>query len=39
MLKARLDQWNVEIDKLSAKADQAEAGAKIEYQKQLSTLQ
>jgi hypothetical protein len=35
MLKAKLDEWNAEIDKLPAKADQAEAGAKIEYQKQL----
>lgn len=37
-LKARLDEWNADIDKLAAKAAQAEAGAKIEYQNKLDDL-
>jgi len=37
-LKAKMDEWNAEIDKLAAKADQAEADAKIEYEKQLEDL-
>jgi len=36
--KARLDQWNAEIDKLEAKADEAEADAKVRYQQQLQEL-
>lgn len=36
--KARLDQWNAEIDKLKAKADEAEADAKVRYQQQLQEL-
>ena len=36
--KARIAQWDAEIDKMKAKADEAEAGAKIEYQKQLSEM-
>ncbi len=38
MAKARLDQWNAEIDKLQAKANEAEAAAKIEYKKQLAEM-
>jgi uncharacterized coiled-coil DUF342 family protein len=37
-LKAKMDEWNAEIDKLKAKADQAKAGSKIEYQKQMEDL-
>lgn len=37
-LKAKMDEWNTEIDKLAAKADQADAEAKIEYHKQLEDL-
>ena len=33
-----MDEWNVEIDKLQAKADQAEAEAKIEYHEQIEDL-
>ena len=37
-LKAQLDQWNADINKLEAKADQAEVGAKIEYHKRIADL-
>ncbi len=37
-LKAKMDEWNAEIDKLTAKASQAEADAKIEYDKELQKL-
>ena len=37
-LKAKLDEWNAEIDMLAAKADQAEADAKIEYYRRLEDL-
>lgn len=37
-LKAKMDEWNAEIDKLQAKADQAEAEAKIEYHEQIEDL-
>ena len=37
-LKAQLDEWNADIDQLAAKAAQAEAGIKIEYQNQLNEL-
>lgn len=36
--KARIDQWNAEIDKMKAKLDEAEADAKINYQKQLEEM-
>ena len=36
--KARLDQWNADIEKLRAKAAEAEADAKIEYSKQIEDL-
>lgn len=37
-IKARFDQWDAEIARLQAKSDEAEADAKIEYQKQLEDL-
>jgi hypothetical protein len=37
-MHAKLDQWNAQIDVLSAKADQTEASARTEYHKQLETL-
>lgn len=37
-LKAQLDEWQGEIDKLKARAEEAEAEAKIEYQKQIDQL-
>lgn len=37
-LKAKLDEWNSEIDVLAAKADKAEADAKISYQNRLEDL-
>lgn len=37
-LKAKLDEWNAEIDILAAKAEQAEAEAKIEYHRRLEDL-
>ena len=36
--QAKLDEWNAEIDKLAAKARQADADARIEYEKQIQTL-
>ncbi len=37
-LKAKLDEWNAEIDLLAARADQADADAKIGYQKRLNEM-
>ncbi|MCJ7685048.1 MAG: coiled coil domain-containing protein, partial [Desulfobacteraceae bacterium] len=37
-LEAQLDEWNVEIDKLKAKADKAEAEAQIQYYKQIEDM-
>jgi hypothetical protein len=37
-LQAQLDEWSAEIDKLKAKADNAEADAQIEYYKQIEAL-
>ena len=37
-LRARLDEWSAEIDKLKAKADGAEADAQIAYQKHIDEL-
>jgi len=37
-LKAQLDQWNTEVAKWEAKARQAQAGARVEYEKQLKEL-
>jgi len=36
--KSQLDQWNAKIDPLEAKAREAGADAKIEYQRQLDEL-
>lgn len=37
-MKAQLDEWNAEIEKLQAKAEKAEANARIEYDSQLRDL-
>ncbi len=37
-LQAQLDEWRAEIDKLKAKADNAEADAQVEYYKQIEEL-
>ncbi|MEQ8289952.1 MAG: coiled coil domain-containing protein [Gammaproteobacteria bacterium] len=37
-LKAQLNEWQGEIDKLNAKVEKVEAEAKIEYQKQIDKL-
>lgn len=37
-MEAQLREWGATIDVLKAKADKAEAGAKIEYMKQLDSL-
>lgn len=37
-LEARLDQWRAEITKLEAKAAEASADTRIEYQKQIDNL-
>ena len=37
-LQAQLDEWSAEIDKLKAKADKAEADARIDYEKQIEEL-
>jgi uncharacterized coiled-coil DUF342 family protein len=37
-LHAKLDEWNVEIDMLKAKADKAEADSRAEYHKQVEAL-
>jgi uncharacterized coiled-coil DUF342 family protein len=37
-LKARIDEWNADMDKLTARADQADAEAKIECNKKLKEL-
>ncbi len=36
--KARLDEWNAEIDKLESKAHEAQANAKAQYEKQLVAM-
>ena len=38
-LKAKLDEWNAEIDKLKAKAAQSKADAKIEIEKRVGDLE
>jgi uncharacterized coiled-coil DUF342 family protein len=35
---AQLDEWKSEIDKMKAKADKADAEAKLEYYKQIDGL-
>lgn len=37
-MKATLDEWNAEIDKLSARMKSAEAGTMIEYEKTKANL-
>ena len=37
-LKKQLDQWNAEVSKWEAKAAQAQAGARAEYEKQLQAF-
>lgn len=37
-LKAKLDEWNGELNKLSAKASSAEADAKLKYQEVIDDL-
>ena len=37
-LKVQLDQWNTEVAKWEAKAHKAQAGARVEYEKQLNEL-
>jgi len=37
-LAAQLKQWDAEIDKLEARVNKAEAGAKADYQKQIKDL-
>ena len=36
--KAKLDEWNAEIDKLESNARQAQADAKVQYDEQLEAL-
>jgi lipid II:glycine glycyltransferase (peptidoglycan interpeptide bridge formation enzyme) len=37
-LKTQLDQWNAEAEKWEAKANEAQAGMKAEYEKQLAAV-
>ncbi|MEJ2069211.1 MAG: hypothetical protein P8X65_02785 [Syntrophobacterales bacterium] len=38
-LKAKLDEWNAQIDKLKAKAAQSKADAKIKIEKRVGDLE
>jgi chromosome segregation ATPase len=38
-LQSQLDEWDAKIDVLKAKANKAEASAKVEYQKTIEDLQ
>jgi len=38
-LEAQLDEWNAKIDVLKAKANKAEASAKVEYHETIEDLQ
>ena len=38
-LHEKIDEWNAEIDKLKAKADKAKAESRLEFQKEIGTLQ
>lgn len=38
MMEARLAEWGTRINELKAKADKAEAQAKVEYYKQIDAL-
>lgn len=37
-IQARLNEWDAEIEKLTAQADEASADARIRYEKQVSEL-
>lgn len=37
-MKAQLDQWGIEIDRLSARAEAAQADAKLKYRAQIEAL-
>ena len=37
-LHAKINEWNADIDRLKAKANQVEADSRIEYQKQIEVL-
>lgn len=37
-LHAKIDEWNADIEKLTAKANQVEADSRREYQQQIDTL-
>ena len=37
-LEAQLDEWSAEIDKLKARADKAEADARLDYYEQIEEL-
>ena len=37
-LKAQLDQWSAELDKIKARADKADADVKLEYSEQIEDL-
>jgi len=37
-LQAQLNEWNAEIDKLQARADQSTSNVKIEYYRQIEDL-
>ncbi len=37
-LKTKIDEWNAEIDKLQTQADQAQADARVAYQKHMVEL-
>jgi uncharacterized protein YPO0396 len=38
-LQAKLDEWNAELDRLKAKAEGAEAEARLQYDKQISDIE
>jgi len=37
-MKAKLDEWNAEIDRLSAKVEGVQADAKLEYDRQIEVI-
>lgn len=37
-MQAKIDQWRSEMDRLKAKASEADADARIEYEKQMDNL-
>lgn len=37
-MKAQLDQWSIEIDRLSARAETAQAEAKLKYRAQIEAI-